>query len=91
MISNLDRRTGKVSRREGRNRPPRLPVKAEHQIYSSELWFVLQAHPSKWARGIHVDAVASCSERRDQRNGTGKMRAHKGRRERKGGRVEPGD
>lgn len=33
-----------------------------------------------------MDVAASCSERRDQGNGTGKMRAHKGRRERRGGR-----
>lgn len=49
---------------------------------------MLQLHPSKWKRGIHVDVAVSCSERRDQRNGTGKMRTHKGRKRRKGGRGE---
>lgn len=67
------------------------PVKAEHQIYSSELWFVLQPQPSKWKWGIHVDVAVSCSERRDQSNGTGKMRVHKGRRKRKVGRGESRD
>lgn len=90
MISDRDRRTGKVSRQmDGTFAQP--PVKAEHQIYSSELWFVLQPHPSKWKRGIRVDVAVSCSERRDQRNGTGKMRAHKGRKKRKGGREESRD
>lgn len=66
----------------------------EHSLsprWKLELWFVLQPHPSKWKWGIHVDVAVSCSERRDQRIGTGKMRVHKGRRKRKGGRGESGD
>lgn len=38
-----------------------------------------------------MDVAVSCSERRDQGNGTGKMSAHKGRRKRRGGRGESGD
>lgn len=38
-----------------------------------------------------MDVAASCSERRDQGNGTGKMREHKGRRKRREGRGESGD
>lgn len=48
VISDRYRRVGKASRQEMEGRFPRPPLKAEQQIYSSELWFVLQPHPSKW-------------------------------------------